>query len=105
MSLKRKSTMRSFVYLTIGLAMLFYALPHMPEVTASLEGVFTLSWTGFAMLIIAANLYYLVGVDRERQHKKNRYRWIQRGLREMRRGYFPQAKKAIKEKERRRYMS
>lgn len=97
--------MRSFVYLTIGLAMLFYALPHLPDVGPSLAGVFTLSWTGFAMLIIAANLYYLVGVDRERKHKQDRLRWLERGWREVQRGYFPQAKKALKEKERRRSMS
>ena len=101
--------MRSFVYLTIGLAMLFYAMPHLPRVEATLRGAFTVSWLLLAMLIIGANLYHLIGVDRENQARKKRYAWLESGMREVRRGYFTEAKRQIKQNARnnnkRRYMN
>ena len=99
--------MRSFVYLTIGLAMLFYAMPNLPDVEASLQGAFTVLWLMFAMLIIGANLYHLIGVDRENQARKKRNAWLERGLSELRRGYFVEAKRQIKQQadNKRRYMN
>ncbi|ASS74504.1 hypothetical protein CIG75_05505 [Tumebacillus algifaecis] len=104
--MQRKQTTRSFVYLTIGLALLFYALPRVPHVTGSLEGAFTCVWLGFAMLIISSNLYYLIGVDKERQDwKMKRHAWLQRGMRDLQRGYFNEAKREIRQKKQRRFMS
>ncbi|MGB8955717.1 MAG: hypothetical protein WCC10_10095 [Tumebacillaceae bacterium] len=107
--MKRKQTMRSFVYLTIGLAMLFYAMPNLPHVEASLKGAFTVSWLMLAMLIIGANLFHLIGVDRESQARKKRYAWLRSGMREIRRGYFVEAKRQIKQdagnNNKRRYMN
>lgn len=104
--MKRKQTTRSFVYMTIGLALLFYALPRVPQVTWSLEGAFTCVWLAFAMLIISSNLYYLIGVDKEKQErKKKRNEWLERGLREFKRGYFSEAKREMRQKKQRRFMS
>jgi hypothetical protein len=97
--------MRAFVYLTLGLAMLFWALPNLPAVTLSLQGVFTVSWLLLVLLTISANLYYLIGVDREEQAMSKQRRWIERGLRELRRGYFQEAKRDRNKENRRRYMS
>lgn len=101
--------MQSFVYLTIGLAMLFYAMPNLPHVEATLRGAFTVSWLLLAMLIIGANLYHLIGVDHEHQARKKRYAWLESGIREIRRGYFVEAKRQIKQdavnNNKRRYMN
>ncbi|MBL0386249.1 hypothetical protein JJB07_06230 [Tumebacillus sp. ITR2] len=82
--MQRKQTMRAFVYLTAGLAMLFYALPRVPDVTMDISGAFTISWLAFAMLFIGANLYYLIGVDKERQSRRRRNDWLYRTLRNVR---------------------
>jgi hypothetical protein len=92
--------------MTIGLALLFYALPRVPQVTWSLEGAFTLTWLSFALLIISSNLYDLIGVDKETQElKKRRSAWLAQGLREFQRGYFSEAKREMRKKKRRRFMS
>jgi hypothetical protein len=97
--------MRAFVYLTLGLAMLFWALPNLPAVTLSAKGAFTISWLLLALLTISANLYYLIGVDREAQAKSKLRRWSEHRLSELRRGYFPEGKRDLNKENRRRYMS
>ncbi|KEO82080.1 hypothetical protein [Tumebacillus flagellatus] len=82
--MQRKQTMRAFVYLTVGLAMLFYALPRVPDVTMDLHGAFTICWLAFAMLCIGANLYHLIGVDKERQKRRRQSDWLYRTLRNVR---------------------
>lgn len=78
--MQQKRTMRAFVYLTVGLAMLFYALPRIPDVTMSSRGAFTIMWLAFAMLFIGANLYYLIGVDKERQDRRRQSVWLKQTL-------------------------
>jgi hypothetical protein len=97
--------MRAFVYLTLGLAMLFFALPRLPHVTMSLEGAFTLSWLLFAMLIVGANLYYLIGADRDNQARRKRNAILQWKLREaeQRRAYTTQ--RPVPSEKKRRFMS
>lgn len=104
--MKKKQTMRAFIYLTMGLAMLFYALPRVPEITMSMEGAFIISWLSFAMLFIGANLYYLIGADRETQErqKRDRIRWLQQGWQELRQGYSRPVARSAKEEPRRRRM-
>jgi hypothetical protein len=82
--LKQKQTMRSFVYLTMGLAMLFYALPNLPTVTFSIAGVFTASWLCFALLIVGANLYYLIGADKEQQKRHRQQAWVMQTMQPVR---------------------
>lgn len=102
--MKRKQTLRSFVYLTIGLAMMFYALPNMPDVTMSLAGAFTVSWLAFALLMISANLYYLIGVDREQRASRERIAWLRSRMRQWN-GRGQQAKTGSTQANRRRYMN
>jgi predicted membrane protein len=68
--MKRKQSFRSFVYMGLGLAMLFYAIPQLPGLSWSAAGVFSVVWLLFAILIIGANLYYLIGVDKERKRRE-----------------------------------
>lgn len=92
--------------MTIGLALLFYALPRLPQATWSLEGAFTIAWLSFSVLIIGANLYQLIGVDKERQASRKQQRaWFARGVHEFQRGYFPDAKREMRQQKQRRFMS
>ncbi|MGZ4032765.1 MAG: hypothetical protein ACXVDJ_09510 [Tumebacillaceae bacterium] len=102
--MKREHTIRAFIYLTLGLAMLFFALPRLPHVTASVEGAFTVSWLLFAMLIVGANLYYLVGADRDNQARRKRNAILQWKLREAQRRVY-EAERTVKSENKRRFMS
>jgi hypothetical protein len=95
---------RAFVFLTIGLAMTFFALPHLPDVTMSLEGAFTLSWLAFALLIVSANLYHLIGVDREQQANRRRSAWIRATMHQWNQGTIRPVQPGKAQGNRRRYM-
>jgi hypothetical protein len=103
-SLKRKHTLRAFVYLTLGLAMLFFALPRLPHVTMSMEGAFTVSWLLFAMLIVGANLYYLIGADRDNQARRKRNDILYWKLREAERRTYD-TQRPVSSENKRRFMS
>lgn len=57
---------KSFVYVCALVAMLFYAIPRLPRLQHGVAGTFAFLWIGFAGLVLAANLYFLVGADKER---------------------------------------
>lgn len=57
---------RAFVYVCSLLALLIYALPRLPKLAHGISGTFSFLWILFASLALAANLYFLVGADRER---------------------------------------
>jgi predicted membrane protein len=67
--MKRNQALRSFMYMGLGLAMLFYAIPQLPGLSPSAAGVFSVVWLLFGILVIGANLYYLIGVDKERKRR------------------------------------
>jgi hypothetical protein len=64
---------RNIIYISIALGMLLYAVPRLPMGTglnaASLFGVF---WVCFALLIIAAHLHQILGVDEETKQELKR---------------------------------
>ncbi|WP_018132004.1 hypothetical protein [Effusibacillus pohliae] len=68
--MRRKQALRSFVYMGLGLAMLFYAIPQLPKLSWSLAGAFSVVWLLFGVLAVGANLYYLIGVDKERKRRE-----------------------------------
>lgn len=70
---QRQAT-KAFLYLLIGFAMLIYAIPRLPDVTFSEEGLFTVVWLLFALLSIGANLYTLIGADRDHRGKRAKKR-------------------------------
>jgi hypothetical protein len=61
----RNSSARSAGYLVLGIGMLGYALPKLPAISFSAAGMFSLAWLLFALLVIGAHLYELIGVGRE----------------------------------------
>lgn len=57
---------KAFVYCCALIALLVYALPRLPKLQHGLGGTFSLIWILFACMTLAANLYFLVGADKER---------------------------------------
>lgn len=84
--------------------MLFFALPRLPHVSASIEGVFTVTWLLFAMLIIGANFYSLIGADRETQARRRANAILQWKLHEMERRAHMETNRS-KQENKRRFMS
>lgn len=59
--------LRSLLYLHAAIALLLYGVPkfQLGEITSQSYG-FAIIWTFFAVLIFGANLYTLLGVEREK---------------------------------------
>jgi hypothetical protein len=57
---------RAITYTCCLLALLAYGIPRIPPLRPGLAGTFSLVWILFAALAVAANVYFLVGADRER---------------------------------------
>ena len=60
----------SFLYFLIAVAMLVVAAPQLRVNMSGWHGVFLVSWFVFAIIVIAANLWFALGVSRERMHQK-----------------------------------
>ncbi|WP_433943873.1 hypothetical protein [Paenibacillus sp. SN-8-1] len=71
----RQSKWKNIMYLLIALAMLIYALPMISfKPGAGLVSVFGMVWAAFAFLVIGAHLYFLLGVDAEKQRALDQIR-------------------------------
>jgi len=57
---------RAFIYFCAILALMFYAVPKIPALHRGLGGTFSMVWILFAGLALSANLYFMVGADKER---------------------------------------
>lgn len=58
---------RSISYLILAFLLVLYALPRLPLLSGKTEAVtFSVIWLGFALLIIGAQLYQIIG-DRSEQ--------------------------------------
>ncbi|MCS7463621.1 hypothetical protein N0M98_26295 [Paenibacillus doosanensis] len=57
---------KNIIYLGLALGMLFYAVPRLAMSSeATLQTAFSVLWIVFALMIIAAHLHELIGVDEE----------------------------------------
>ncbi|WP_058304607.1 hypothetical protein [Gorillibacterium timonense] len=69
---------RSFIRLSLILGMLLYAVPQLPIGKGfTLPTLFAVSWLVFALILVAAHLYDVIGVDeavREEQRRVGRMR-------------------------------
>ncbi|WP_193556134.1 hypothetical protein [Paenibacillus ginsengarvi] len=75
---------KSVVYMSLALGMLMYAVPRLhigPGLTP--EGAFGLVWIGFALLIVAAHLHHILGVEEETKREMARVRKYSRLQRQM----------------------
>ncbi|MCL6637123.1 MAG: hypothetical protein K6T26_04155 [Alicyclobacillus sp.] len=63
----RRQRLRALLYTAALLVMSFYALPYLPSLHAGgWASVFTVLWLAYTGVALAANLYFLLGADRER---------------------------------------
>ena len=64
---------KRLVFLAIALGMLLYAVPRL-EVGAdwTAQSVFAAVWIGFALLFVAAQLHFILGVDQEMRQELQR---------------------------------
>lgn len=58
---------KAFVYTCALVALSVYAVPRLPRMTHGLAGTFTVLWLLFVALCVGANLYFLIGADKERK--------------------------------------
>lgn len=61
-----KTKQRALVYTSCILALLAYGVPKLPALHEGISGTFSALWILFAALAVAANVYFLVGADKER---------------------------------------
>lgn len=67
------------IYMALALMMVLIAIPRLELGGGwTLSTVFALVWIGFALLVIAANLYTLLGVNEETQQQLDRIRLAKR---------------------------
>ncbi|MCL6517661.1 MAG: hypothetical protein K6T67_11990 [Alicyclobacillus sp.] len=57
---------RALVYSCALVGLTAYALPRLPELKPGLGGTFTVLWILVTALALSANIYFLVGADKER---------------------------------------
>ena len=63
---RRKRPRGGVFYVVASLGLLYEAVPRLPRQMGVLPETFTLAWCGFALLVVAANLWHLLGADKER---------------------------------------
>lgn len=74
---------KSVAYMSLALGMLIYAVPRL-EIGqgVTLPTVFGIVWIGFALLVVAAHLHRILGVDEETKQEMARIRLHSRRRRE-----------------------
>ncbi|MFC5451963.1 hypothetical protein [Paenibacillus aestuarii] len=64
---------RNVVFMSMALGMLFYSVPQLEFREGwSLEMIFSIVWIGMALLVVAAHLHHILGVDEEKRKELNR---------------------------------
>jgi hypothetical protein len=86
----------SVICLSVALGLLLYAVPRLEIGQGlTLSGIFSIVWLGMILLIIAAHLHRLLGVDEETQQEMDRVRlykqwrtrqWLSDRIREREKG-------------------
>lgn len=72
--------LRNIIYLTGALGMLIYAVPRLmlAHSQESIQTVFSVVWLLLALIIIAAHMHELFGVDQEMRQELDRIKRVRR---------------------------
>ncbi|MCI0182461.1 cbb3-type cytochrome c oxidase subunit I [Sulfoacidibacillus ferrooxidans] len=62
----------SLAYVIAVLGMLYLMIPRLPRFMWNQSGAFMILWIGFALLVMGANLWFLVGADKERRASRSK---------------------------------
>ncbi len=57
----------SATYVLLSTGIMVIAVPRLPRLSVNTGGVFAICWIAFALAVLAANLWFAVGADRERR--------------------------------------
>ncbi|WP_211746809.1 hypothetical protein [Paenibacillus sp. Marseille-Q4541] len=66
------SKAKHVIYMLIAGGMILYALPNLSF--TGWNAAFSATWLGFALLVIGANLHFILGVDEEKKKALDRVR-------------------------------
>ncbi|TXK84229.1 hypothetical protein [Paenibacillus sp. N3.4] len=70
---------KNVVLMSLAIGMLFYAIPQMDLRAAwTLPTIFSILWIMMALLVIAAHLHHILGVDEEKRKELNRINRMKR---------------------------
>lgn len=64
---------KAFVYVCAIIALGIYGIPKIPSLHPGMGGTFSMVWILFGVLALAANMYFLVGADKERSRMLETY--------------------------------
>ncbi|KAA8999710.1 hypothetical protein F4V43_15390 [Paenibacillus spiritus] len=64
--MKKRSKIKHALSLTVALGMLLFAIPQLSVRQSGPVFAFGIAWAVFALMVIAAHLHFLIGVDAER---------------------------------------
>ncbi|WP_025693134.1 hypothetical protein [Paenibacillus zanthoxyli] len=64
--MRKRNKFKHVLYLILALVMLLYALPRLSPDGPAPVFVFGALWVAFALLVIAAHLHFIIGVDEEK---------------------------------------
>lgn len=71
--------LKNIVYLSIATGMIIYAVPQLEIGQGfTLPAIFGIAWLAVALLIVAANLHQLIGVDEETKKELERIKKYRR---------------------------
>lgn len=83
-------TWKNVIYLSLALGMLIYAVPRLPIGEGwTIPSMFGIVWIGLSLLVVAAHLHRIIGVDEEREAelrqvrrvaRQRRQQWLERQL-------------------------
>lgn len=75
---------RYIICLLLAGAMLFYAVPRLDVYSSGLEGVFTITWLAFALIVIAGNLTALLYEPKSKVNVRTRRKVVTSNRKRMR---------------------
>lgn len=71
--------LKNVVYMSVALGMIVYAVPRIDmSGTATLQTVFSIVWIAFSLMIVAAHLHELLGVDEEKRKELDKIKRMKR---------------------------
>lgn len=66
LAIQKNGRRNALIYTCAAVALGVYGIPRLPKMAHGLSGTFSVVWILFLALCVGANLYFLLGTDKER---------------------------------------